>query len=150
MRLSLIAINDEWASDVGRVGAVSSQLLSGIQSSQAEPAGWNAIISRGLVPTDLTRVSDTLLSISVPQFAAYAISVPETVSLSIPAGVLRSGQPITAWTSFVVQALPGMAQLHGPLLFYTRERRFQAMGPEMPAPISPELPTVLWPTAALP
>ena len=132
-------MNDEWANSVGRFGSTTSQLLAGIRSGQSEAMGWNAIISAGLVPTDLRRLDATHLIVHVPQFAAYEISEPETVTLSIPANALRSGQPIAASMSFVVQALAGTAQLHGPLLFDTRELRFHMnyLPPSAPPPLPP-------------
>merc|ERR1712185_270600 len=91
------------------------------------------------------RLSATQLSVTVPQFAEYEIVEPETISLSIPAGALRSGQPIVASMSFVVEALAGTAQLHGPLLFDTRELRFQLHHPSPAAP--PPLPPPSLPPA---
>lgn len=147
-RLLVTVVDDEWISTLGMTaGATLTQaLINGLMSSHSEPSGWGAMVGPGLLTTDLKRLDATTLSIGVPQFARYAIDEPEVLTLHVPAGALRSGQPTTAAPSIVVEASAGSAQLHGPLLFDTRELRFQmhlpppSLPPPSPLPSLPPFP----------
>ena len=84
---------DSWTRDVGQFDAsgegASAQLLRGFTSLQSEELGWNAIVrpaapgepERGIPQTNVERTSDTTVTITVDQFAAYDIPAPETVEL---------------------------------------------------------------------
>ena len=72
---------------------------------------------RALTPAMATRVSDTELHVAIPFVeGAYAITVPETITATLPVGVLTSNQSIVAIPSIRIQAMPGYATVSGPLL----------------------------------
>ena len=68
-------------------------LLNGISSSGTEAGGFNAIIKPNLLASpQLTRVSDTVVTIYVPSMVDYDISQPETISIVIPPTTVQSRQ----------------------------------------------------------
>ena len=108
---------DVWDPAIGLgAGAHTQGFIAGLRSAQNEPAGWNAVVRPALNHAHLSRVSDTQLRVALPARAAYDISQPETVSLTIPSAALLSRQPITASPSFVVTASRGTAVLSGEYL----------------------------------
>ena len=79
----------------------------GDELSNVEPFGWNAIVRPGLSYDNLQFDAGTrqAVSIRIPQFAAYQISSPETVSVVIPAESLLGGiESLRAEPAFIVEA----------------------------------------------
>jgi len=144
-QIMLRLFNDEFAGTLGmRTGAdVTMSLFAGLISSDAahgpEDRGWSAVVRPSLVYSDLRRVDATTVVITLPALPAYHIDAPETLTAYIPGAALVSGEPIVATPSVVIEALPGVATLHGPLLFDTREERFQLHHPPPPS-LPPLLP----------
>lgn len=105
----------------------------GAISDQAEPLGWNALVSRALRPAEnqsaLARgvgnfsvelVHERLLRLLLPTKvadSAYAISTPETVELTLPAAALTAaGAPLAASPPLRIAAPAGHATLAGTLI----------------------------------
>ena len=99
-------LEEEWAPEVGSDSAVSAALLATLSSAQNEPAGWNAVVRPALSHAHLLRLSDTVLELTLPQRANYAISAAETLQVTFPPQALRSNQSLTA-------PPPGYDSCHG-------------------------------------
>ena len=126
LKLEITVHADTWQPLVGIDVGASVLLLSGLRSIQSEPYGWNAIVLPGLASSNLVRKSETVLEVTLPLFAEYEISAPETLVLTIPVGSLTSNQSVVATPTIRIQPLPGAAFLTGPLLNATTERRLGA------------------------
>ena len=75
---------DVWDPAIGlTAGAHTQGFIAGLASAQAEPAGWNAVVRPALSHAHLLRLSDTVLRVALPARAAYDISQPETVTLTL-------------------------------------------------------------------
>ena len=118
---------DSWTRDVGQFDAsgegASAQLLRGFTSLQSEELGWNAIVrpaapgepERGIPQTNVERTSDTTVTITVDQFAAYDITAPETVELVVPQIDVSSAQNVPC-KAFLALPITGSASLSGRLV----------------------------------
>ena len=142
VKLAIDVYNDEWTPTLGMAtGAdLTRELLASLTSAQDEPHGWNAVVGAGLEYSDLYREDAATLTITVPQFADYEITAPETLTARLPAGVLLSQQPIVASPTLVIHAGRGTAQLSGSMLYELRETRFLLDPPPMTPPASPSPP----------
>jgi hypothetical protein len=72
-----------WAPGIGQANAQTTALLQGLASNKSEPNGWNARVRPALRNTHLT-VSGSVLTLTLPAVAAYAITQSETVTWTIP------------------------------------------------------------------
>ncbi len=81
----LTLTNDIWDATVGADNALTTGLIAGIDSAQSEGAGWDAVVKAGLTFANVTRTSDTVVTITLPAFTGYAITATETVTVTVPA-----------------------------------------------------------------
>lgn len=76
-----------WHADIGTDNGRTDALLAAMVSDQAEAAGWAAQMLAGdgtIDHTDVARTSDTVVTITLPATASYAITLSETVTISVP------------------------------------------------------------------
>lgn len=87
---------------------VRADIIAGLTSAQAEAHGWNVETKAALVaaPTAVVRTSDTVVTVTLPAVAAYAITAQETVTATIPATAVASALPIVATPAFTVDPVP--------------------------------------------
>jgi hypothetical protein len=85
---------------------VLTALLQGIRSLQYEVGGWNAVLAPRLLASvasaNITRVSDTILSIALEPALTYDISAPETITVRVPSIAVRSRRGIDFQLPFVI------------------------------------------------
>lgn len=98
----LTLASDTWlAAGTGPIGSTANTqaIIDGIDSAQAEAAGWDAEVKANLVPaTDVVRTSDTVCTITLPAQAAYDITAAEVITATIPAAALNiSASTVTAY-----------------------------------------------------
>ena len=136
---------DSCTRDVGLFDASgegsSAHLLRGFSSLPSEELGWNAIVrpaapgepERGIPQTNVERTSDTTVTITVDQFAAYDITAPETVELVVPqigiVGAERAVQGLPRAADHrlgVAQRPPGRGAVGGGGLLRRRHHRAAA------------------------
>ena len=79
---------DTWVATVGADNAITTALIAGIDSDGSEAAGWDAEVKANMVFGDVTRNSATQVTILLGAEASYAISVGETITVTIPATAL--------------------------------------------------------------
>ena len=72
----------------------SDQLIRGFTTMQSEPFGWNAVVRAGMPQANVQRTTDTVVTITVPQFSSFDIAAPETVEVVIPPVAVSSAQPV--------------------------------------------------------
>ena len=92
---------------------MAQALIDGLSSATDvtdAPRGWNAVVKPQLHVTDVSLVDNVTLTITLGQFASYAIDEPETLTLVLPPQLVRSvGSHMTAHPSRVITAPPGKA-----------------------------------------
>jgi hypothetical protein len=92
------------AAGTGPIGTTANTqaLIDGIDSAQAEAAGWDAVVKAGIETTDVVRTSDTVATITLDAEATYNITATETITVTVPAAVLTGGSPIVATPTFTI------------------------------------------------
>ena len=138
--LELYLEADSWMPGVGngQAMATTKDLLAGLVSDGNEPTGWNAIVAPALqddcrlkpdernlgalvfVCDSLTRVSDALLSITIPTLGEYDVTLPEVISLTVPRAAVLSDLGIAGANDLRIRVTPGKAALSGSLVAATR------------------------------
>jgi len=88
--LILTAAGTTWIPTIGADNSYTTGLLAGIVSAQSETYGWDNVVSAGLTYEHVTRTSDTVVTITLPAFANYAITANETLTATIPADNLEN------------------------------------------------------------
>ena len=66
--------------------------------------------------SDIARLDDHTTEITINQFAAYHITFPESLRVTVPSVSLLSGHPTMANTTIHIAGVKGMATLSGNLL----------------------------------
>ena len=105
--------NDTWGATVGEDNAITTALINGIDSAQSEATGWDALVKANLDFNDVTRTSDTVVTITLGAEAAYNISADETITVTVPASAVGSGGAIVAAPTFDVTAASISAAVTG-------------------------------------
>lgn len=98
----LTLTGDEWHADIGSDSAQTTALIAGIDSNKAESAGWDAEVKANMVFGDVARTSDTVVTVTLGAESAYAITVDETITVTVPATVLSAGGEVVASPTFTV------------------------------------------------
>ena len=75
-------------------------MINGIDSAQAEAAGWDAVVKTGLTFNEVTRTSATVVTITLPAFGTYDVAADETITVTVPATAVASAGAITAIPTF--------------------------------------------------
>lgn len=100
--------NDTWAPTLGADNAITTAFLAAITGDDAGSNGFDAEVA--LVHGNLVRTSATVVTLTLPATAGYAIAADETITVAPPAtSVVRGVAPSTATfdASIVTVALSG-------------------------------------------
>ncbi len=89
----------KWAKAGTVFNAARQAIINGLDSAQAEAAGWDAEVKAKEVVTAVVRTSDTVVTITLTAAAAYATTATETITITVPAAAME-GQyvPVVAGT----------------------------------------------------
>ncbi len=99
----LTLTDDTWAATVGGNNQITTFLIAGLTSAQSEATGWNAVVRAGLTSGNVDRTSATVVTITLPAFATYAITADETITVTIPPSALaQSTAVVVATPTFTV------------------------------------------------
>lgn len=79
---------DEWVAAGANFDAQRQAIINGIDSDQAEATGWDAVVKAGLAVTAVVRTSNTVVTVTLPAFASYDITVQEVVTVTVPSTAL--------------------------------------------------------------
>jgi hypothetical protein len=82
---------DTWVAAGATFDAQRQAIIDGLDSNQSYLTGWNAEVRDNMAVTTVVRTSDTIVTITLPVSAVYAIDGPETVTVTVPAGALVGG-----------------------------------------------------------
>lgn len=93
---------DTWVATVGADNAITNALIAGIDSAQSEAAGWDAVVKANMVFGDITRTSDTVVTITLAAESTYTITANETITITIPATALTAAAQVVATPTFDV------------------------------------------------
>lgn len=118
--LTLIATltNDTWE-DASTLALYYDELITKIVSSTDEDGGWNDTVQRKITSANIARTSDTVLTITLPAVADYAVTENETITLTVPhemlvtkenvdvaaansVGIIATGAPAAIFSGTVV------------------------------------------------
>ena len=125
--LELRLLDDAWEPRMGHAAfAPTAELLGGLRPLVEQPRGWGAVVASGLGARSVRRVDEYTLAIDVPQFAAYKLRAPETVTLEVPGAAVLSRTPPRLVAPLVIAATPGSARLGGSLQARPEEGILQA------------------------
>ena len=94
--LRLVLYDEQWAEQVGSSDDLAFEIFASLRSAQHEPSGWNAVVQPALLPTDLARISDTEIEITIRPNLGYEIFEPETVRCYLPAAAVVSNAALVA------------------------------------------------------
>ena len=87
--LIITLTNDTWDATIGDNNSKTTDLINGIDSAGAEGTGWDAVVKANMDFNDVTRTSDTVVTITLGVEATYNISADETITVTVPATAVR-------------------------------------------------------------
>ena len=120
--LHITLVNDSFVSEVATDAPGGNELtysiLRGLKATTSTPFGFNAIVREALKPSMIERLTDSTLLLHIPPLPSYAITRPETITLRVPASVVRSRATLQASASLEVAEtlVDRAALLSGPLV----------------------------------
>jgi hypothetical protein len=94
--------DDTWDASVGDDHADTQGVIDGLASSGAEAGGWAAIVVPLLDYTHVVRTSATVVTITLPAAAAYAVTASEVITATIPAIALTSATEVVSTTPLTI------------------------------------------------
>lgn len=107
----LTLTGDTWiAAGAASFDLQRQNIINGLTSAQSETMGWNLVPKALQGVAGVVRTSNTVVTITLDAFATYNISLPETITATIPATALVGGVAIVASPGFTVK----------PFIFSTR------------------------------
>lgn len=92
----LTLTGDTWVASGATFDAQRQAIIDGLDSAQSEGTGWNAEVRDAIAVTTVVRTSDTIVTITLPALADYAITAAETITPTIPGAALTGASPIVA------------------------------------------------------
>ena len=111
--LIITLTNDTWDATIGASNSKTTDLINGLDSAQAEATGWDAVVKANLDFGDVTRTSNTVVTITLGAEATYDVTASETITVTVPATAVAGTGAIVATPTFTV--LPRTAALTGTL-----------------------------------
>ena len=94
--------NETWDAAIGQDNSQTTDLINGIDSAQSESNGWNVTVKAALDFNDVTRTSDTVVTVTMPAVAGYLITADETITVTAPATAVVGINPVVATPTFAV------------------------------------------------
>lgn len=98
----LTLTGDTWVTAGATFDAQRQNIINGIDSAQAEAAGWDAVVKATQGVAGVVRTSGTVVTITLDAQASYSITANETITATIPATALTGGVQIVASPTFTV------------------------------------------------
>lgn len=96
--LILTLTGSTWAEDIGMDSQSTADLITNIDSAQAEATGWDAKVKTALTYRNVVRNSSTVVTITFPAVTAYDITANETITVTVPASAQGNSTTATAGT----------------------------------------------------
>lgn len=93
----------KWAKAGTVFNAARQAIITGLDSAQAEAAGWDAEVKAKEVVTAVVRTSDSVVTITLTASASYATTATETITITVPAAAMEGQtEAVVATATFVV------------------------------------------------
>ncbi len=102
--LILTLTNGEWDLLLGGDNALTTALIAGITGDDGGATGWDDEVA--ILHGTVVRTSDTVVTITLPASAAYAILVDEDISVVVPASVVPIADVALAVKTFTITEDP--------------------------------------------
>jgi hypothetical protein len=96
---------ETWVAAGATFDAERQAIIDGLDSAQAEVAGWNAEVRDNMAVTTVVRTSATVVTITLPATAAYQITASETITVTVPASALTGAVEAVAGAFLVTQTI---------------------------------------------
>ena len=93
---------DTWVDAGATFEAERQAIIDGLTSAQSEVAGWNAEVRDNMAVTDVVRTSATVVTITLPASASYAVDAPETITVTVPASAVTADEEYVATPTILV------------------------------------------------
>lgn len=99
--------DDTWVASGGTFDGIRQDIIDGLDSAQSEGTGWNTEVRDNLAVTTVVRTSNTVVTITLSAQAAYNITAPETITVTVPATAVVLGAAIIATPTFTIDIAGG-------------------------------------------
>jgi len=110
----IITLTDDiWVAAGGAFNGQRQAIIDGLNSAQSELTGWNNEVRDMLGLGDVTRNSDTQVTVDLSGQVTYDITAQETITVTVPASALVSGVLIVAAPNFTVDTVAFTAAITG-------------------------------------
>lgn len=108
----IITLSGQTWVPAGAFNAERQAIINGLDSGQAEAAGWDAVVKATQGVGGVVRTSDQIVTITLDAFATYDITATETITVTVPASAV-SGSSVVGSPTFTVATAGGAAALIG-------------------------------------
>ncbi len=110
--------DETWVATVGSDNAITTALIAGIDSAQSEASGWDAVVKANMVYTDVTRTSDTVVTITLGSESTYSITDNETITITVPASAVTGAVETSVNNTFTITADAATVNQPQQIIFY--------------------------------
>lgn len=93
-----------WLAAGAAFNAQRQAIIDGLDSAQAEAAGWDAQVRPAMVVTNVVRTSASVVTITLPAVAGYVVTANETITATVPAPATTAQQAIVASPTATITA----------------------------------------------
>ncbi len=94
--------NGKWEANTAAFNAARQAMIDGMDSAQAEAAGWDAEVKANEVVGAVVRTSDSVVTITLTAAASYVVTADETITVTVPAALMEGQLESLGAGTFVV------------------------------------------------
>jgi len=98
----LTLTNGVWEKNTTAFNAARQAMIDGMDSAQAEAAGWDAEVKANEVVGAVVRTSDAVVTITLTAAGSYVVTADETITVTIPAALMEGQLESLGAGTFVV------------------------------------------------
>ena len=98
----LTLANGKWAANTTAFNAARQAMIDGMDSAEAEAAGWDAEVKANEVVGAVVRTSDTVVTITLTAAGSYVVTADENITVTIPAALMEAQLNSLGAGTFVV------------------------------------------------
>jgi hypothetical protein len=91
--------DDTWITVANGFNNYRQEVIDNLKSTTDEDNGWNDWVIREIAVTDVVRTSDTVVTITLPAVANYAVTENETIQATIPHEILVTKENVDVTSS---------------------------------------------------
>lgn len=96
--------NGRFARNQAAFDAARQAMIDGMDSAQAEAAGWDAEVKANEVVGAIVRTSATVCTITLTAAGSYSVTADETITVIIPAALMEGQLDTLSAGTFVITA----------------------------------------------